>query len=119
MMAWEHLVLGDLEPGAVSDFARLEAHCELLAELGRRPLDPDPRLPRDADVIQLPGSGVLVTTGELNVLPDYFDHPDAIAAAPAACRNPASTPRSSKGTRATSRRCPGTGGGPFTVRPAS
>jgi len=54
-MAWEHLVLGDLEPGAVSDFAQLEAHCELLAELGRRPLDPDPRLPRAADVIQLPG----------------------------------------------------------------
>jgi hypothetical protein len=34
MMAWEHVVLGDLEPGAVNDFAQLEAHCELLAELG-------------------------------------------------------------------------------------
>lgn len=83
MMAWEHLVLGDLEPGAVSDAARLEAHCALLAGLGRRPLDPDPHLTRGADVIRLPGSGVLVTTGELNVLPDYFDHPDGIIAAPA------------------------------------
>jgi hypothetical protein len=84
MMAWEHLVLGDLEPGAVADSGRLEAHCDLLAGLGRRPLDPDPRPPRDVGLIRLPGSGVSVTTGELNVLPDYFDHPDGIIAAPAA-----------------------------------
>lgn len=36
VLAWEHLVPGDLEPGAVSGFAHLEAHCELLAGLGRR-----------------------------------------------------------------------------------
>jgi hypothetical protein len=83
MMAWEHLVLGDLEPGAISDFAQLEAHCEFLAELGRRPGDTDPRRRQDADLIWLPGSCILVTTGELNVLPDYFNHPDGIAAAPA------------------------------------
>ena len=37
-MAWQHLVLGDLEPGAVSDFAHLEAHCELLAGIRPVPL---------------------------------------------------------------------------------
>ena len=88
MMAWEHLVIGDLEPGAIGDVAQLEAHCELLAGLGRRRGDADRDRPPDADLIRLPGSGLLVTTGELNVLPDYFNHPDAIAAAPARFMGP-------------------------------
>lgn len=79
MMAWEHLVLGN-------DLADLGTECALLAELGRAPRDADPGIVRDrypgAEPLRLPGSGLVITTGELNVLADYFAHPDAIAAAP-------------------------------------
>jgi hypothetical protein len=80
MMAWEHLVLGN-------GIADLRTECGLLAELGRDPRDVDPGRVRDrypgVEPLRLPGSGVVVTVGELNVLADYFSHPDGIAAAPA------------------------------------
>lgn len=80
MMAWEHLVLGN-------GMADLRTECELLAELGRDPRGVDPGWVRDrfpgVDPLRLPGSGMVITVGELNVLADYFSHPDGIAAAPA------------------------------------
>ena len=99
-MAWEHCLLGDLESCHVRQLAsrdpagkrHLAAVCEVLEALGRRPGDVDadqlsaqhPGL----DLIRLPGSGLVVTLGELNILPDYLGHPLAIETASAAYLEP-------------------------------
>jgi Domain of unknown function (DUF4157) len=103
-MAWEHLLLGNLEPAdigatipvpggqrgaarSVIPTAQLEAQCALVQELGRNPADVDTdrlaaRFP-GVRTVRLSASGLVVTLGELNVLPDYLSHPDDIDAAPA------------------------------------
>lgn len=89
-MAWEHGLLGDLEPDALREagFARVEEHCALLERLGRDPLDVDEELLRakhpGVETLRLPGSGLVVTLGELNILPDYLSHPQEIETASAA-----------------------------------
>ena len=97
-MAWEHVLLGNLDPsaitqlqpgirGALSANQSLIEQCALLDELGRNPGDGDigklrasyPGVP----IMRLPGSGLIITAGELNVLPDYLSGPEAIITAPA------------------------------------
>ena len=106
-MSWEHLVLGDLDPaalhetisgagGAIGNNAvgipgHLAAQCRLLDELGR-----DPTVHRDQfeaqhpDVpsVQLAGSGLVITLGELNIFADYISHPADIDAASASYIGP-------------------------------
>jgi hypothetical protein len=106
-MAWEHLVLGSLDPAAVHETipgaggatgqaavgtpGHLTAQCRLLDELGRDPAAPadqfraeHPGVPN----VQLAGSGLVITLGELNILPDYLSHPADIDAAPASYMGP-------------------------------
>src|SRR5580704_775745 len=99
--AWEHLLLGNLDPAAVgqvvpasggcpatSAVRHLETQCALLSELGRNPVDVDPDRLREnypgIQTVRLSASGLVVTLGEINVLADYLSHPDDIDAAPAA-----------------------------------
>jgi hypothetical protein len=103
-MAWEHLLLGNLDSAAVQAIIRgtradpegktpgsgpghLEAQCALLDELGRDPAGVSPdRLEAEypgIGTVRLAGSGLVVTLGELNILPDYLSHPEDIDAAPA------------------------------------
>jgi hypothetical protein len=99
-MAWEHSMLGDLaadevqalagqEPGrprADRGAPAIDAYRGLLETLGRDPRHVDeerlragyPRL----ETVRLPASGLVVTLGELNVLPDYLGHPGEIETAP-------------------------------------
>jgi hypothetical protein len=103
-MAWEHSLLGDVAPeelelmtaggpaGSVTRAERVGAYCDLLEELGREPRDADQaRLAAGhpgVGTLRLPGSGLVVTLGELNVLPDYLGHPDEIETAPASFIEP-------------------------------
>jgi Domain of unknown function (DUF4157) len=110
-MAWEHCLLGDLAPGDVqaltaggpaaggpagSDPGRrtghIDAYCALLEKLGRDPRRVDEERLRGEhtglETMRLPGSGLVVTLGELNVLPDYLGHPGEIETAPAAFLEP-------------------------------
>jgi hypothetical protein len=91
MMAWEHALLGDLDPdllraAAAGDIRVADAYREVLAELGRAPRRVDEAQVRAShpgiETVRLPGSGLVVTVGELNVLPDYFGRPEEIGAAP-------------------------------------
>jgi hypothetical protein len=91
MMAWEHSLLGDLDPAlvhaaAAGDRSSVDGHRGLLAELGRAPRQADEARLRGAhpglDTVRLPGSGLVVTVGELNVLPDYLGRPEEIESAP-------------------------------------
>jgi hypothetical protein len=86
-MAWEHCVLGDLDPAQV-DPEHLEAQGALLERLGRDPRNVDEERLRaehpGLETLRLPGSGLVVTLGELNVLPDYLAHPAEIETAPEA-----------------------------------
>jgi len=86
-MAWEHCMLGDLDP-ALLGAEHLEAHCALLERLGRDPRNVDEERLRaehpGVEMLRLPGSGLVVTLGELNVLPDYLAHPAEIETAPEA-----------------------------------
>jgi len=86
-MAWEHCVLGDLDPAQV-DPQHLEAQGALLERLGRDPRNVDEERLRaehpGLETLRLPGSGLVVTLGELNVLPDYLAHPGEIETAPEA-----------------------------------
>jgi hypothetical protein len=96
-MAWEHCMLGDMDPALLREAAaggpsgrgraQLDAQCALLEQLGRQPRDVDQeRLHADhpgLETVLLPGSGLVVTLGELNVLPDYLSHPAEIETAPA------------------------------------
>jgi hypothetical protein len=103
-MAWEHCLLGDGGPacrdrvvpppetGADGSPGRdgrrpIERLCALLEQLGRQPRDVDEdRLRAEhpgLELVRLPGSGLVVTLGELNILPDYLARPAAIETAPA------------------------------------
>jgi hypothetical protein len=103
--AWEHLLLGNLDPVAVGQVVPasggchpnagvplLEAQCALLEELGRNPVDVDMDRLREnypgIQTVRLSASGLVVTLGEINVLPDYLSHPDDIDAASAAFIGP-------------------------------
>jgi hypothetical protein len=100
-MAWEHCLLGDLDPGLVYEAAQapsgsggrhLEAQCALIEHLGRDPLHVDEERVRaefpGVQTLRLPGSGMVLTLGELNVLPDYFGRPEDVENAPAAFLRP-------------------------------
>jgi hypothetical protein len=93
-MAWEHCMLGDLDPRLLPEARagigpeHLEAQCALLERLGRDPRNVDEERLRaehpGLETLRLPGSGLVVTLGELNVLPDYLAHPAEIETAPEA-----------------------------------
>jgi len=100
-MVWEHCLLGDLDPGLVYEAAQfpsgsggqhLEAQCALFEHLGRDPLHVDEERLRaeypGVQTLRLPGSGMVLTLGELNVLPDYLGHPEDVENAPAAFLRP-------------------------------
>lgn len=97
-MAWEHCLLGDLDSASVcrrasrQETAHVEALCALLEQLGRQPRDVDPERLRaqhpGVELVRLPGSGLVVTLGELCVLPDYLAHPTAVETASAAFLEP-------------------------------
>jgi len=91
MMSWEHSLLGDLDPALVKaaaegDHRPVDGYRDLLGALGRAPRLADEDRLRTAhpglDTVRLPGSGLVVTVGELNVLPDYLGRPEEIEAAP-------------------------------------
>jgi hypothetical protein len=91
MMAWEHSLLGDLDPAlmqaaASGDGRPVEEYRALLGELGRAPRRVQAARLRGSHpglaAVRLPGSGLVVTAGELNVLPDYLGRPEEIEAAP-------------------------------------
>lgn len=70
-MAWEHALLGDLAPAQLQalnspggDPERISAYCAQLEKLGRGTGH------TEAETIRLPGSGLVVTLGELNILAD-------------------------------------------------
>jgi hypothetical protein len=90
-MAWEHALLGDVGPArvhaaAAGDGRPVEEYRDLLAGLGQAPRAADEERLRavhpELDTVRLPGSGLVVTLGELNVLPDYLGRPEEIEAAP-------------------------------------
>ena len=96
-MAWEHALLGDLDPAlmrasADGDHRPIARYRALLGELGRAPRQVDEARLRASypglDLVRLPGSGLVVTLGELNVLPDYLGRPEEIEAAPLAFIGP-------------------------------
>jgi hypothetical protein len=96
-MAWEHSLLGDLDPARVQATAAgatgyIGDYRNLLAELGREAQQVDEARVRAGhpglDTVRLPGSGLVVTLGELNVLPDYLGRPEEIEAAPRAFLGP-------------------------------
>ena len=90
-MAWEHSTLGDVDPvmveaAADGDTAPMAAYRALLSELGRAPRQAvvaglRARYP-GIDPVRLPGSGLVITLGELNYLPDYLGRPEDIESAP-------------------------------------
>lgn len=99
-MSWEHLILGSADPaqtqeilgeagnaGGTRPAARLAEYCALLQDLGRDADNADAgRINATysrAAAVTLPGSGIVVTLGELSILPDYLSRPDDIANAPA------------------------------------
>jgi hypothetical protein len=105
-MAWEHALLGDLTADEVhvltaqgpghsyggNSAQTIEEYCALLEMLGRHPRSVNEerlqsRYPGLATV-RLPGSGLVVTLGELNILPDYLGHPEEIETAPVAFIQP-------------------------------
>jgi hypothetical protein len=90
-MAWEHALLGDVGPArigeaAAGDVGPVAEYRDLLAGLGRAPRAVNEERLRarhpELDTVRLPGSGLVVTLGELNVLPDYLGRPEEIEAAP-------------------------------------
>jgi hypothetical protein len=96
-MAWEHGMLGDLDPAqleaaAGGDTGAVAGYRDLLAELGRAPRQASETGLRAAhpglDPVRLPGSGLVVTLGELNTLPDYLGRPEDIESAPLAFAGP-------------------------------
>jgi hypothetical protein len=96
-MAWEHSMLGDVDPALVraaadGDAAAVAGYRRLLEELGRAPRQADEGRLRAAhpglEPVRLRGSGLVVTLGELNVLPDYLGRPEDIESAPPAFIGP-------------------------------
>ena len=67
-------------------------YCDLLEELGQDPRRADEERLRaehpGLETTRLPGSGLVVTLGELNVLPDYLGNPAEIETAPVAFLEP-------------------------------
>ena len=95
-MAWEHLILGNADPvsrpltGPVTGNQvrqELQMQCALLEELGTNPLAVDEEALRERyeglQTVRLSGSGLVVTVGELNTLPDYLSRPQDVDDAPA------------------------------------
>ena len=78
--------------GGRGDAGPVAGYRDLLAELGRAPRQADEARLRAAhpglDPVRLPGSGLVVTLGELNVLPDYLGRPEDIESAPLAFLGP-------------------------------
>lgn len=105
-MAWEHAMVGDLAAGDVRALAsrgtdrsrrgdgpeQIRKYCVLLEELGKDPRGVNEERLRaeyaGLEMLRLPASGLVVTLGELNVLPDYLGHPTEIETAPAAFMEP-------------------------------
>jgi hypothetical protein len=105
-MAWEHAVLGDLAADDVRAVTaggaarsrrgdrpeQIRAYCGLLNKLGKDTRRMEEERLRSEDLgcetLQLPGSGLVVTLGELNALPDYMGHPSEIETASAAFLEP-------------------------------
>jgi hypothetical protein len=104
-MAWEHCLLGDLAPEDVQAMTASGLGCRpggeadhastyrgLLERLGRDPRRVDEERLRaeypGLETVRLPGSGLVVTLGELNVLPDYLGNPAEIETAPPAFLGP-------------------------------
>ena len=96
-MAWEHALLGDLDPdlvqaAAAGDRRPVDGYRDLLGELGRAPRRVDEARLRGShprvETVRLPGSRLVLTVGELNVLPDYLGRPEEIEAAPLAFIGP-------------------------------
>jgi hypothetical protein len=90
-MAWEHALLGDVGPALIGEAAAgdggpVEEYRDLLAGLGRAPraVNEERLQARHPELVtvRLPGSGLVVTLGELNVLPDYLGRPEDMEAAP-------------------------------------
>ena len=90
-MAWEHALLGDVSPAriaeaAAGDVRSVAEYRDLLAGLGRAPRAVNEERLRashpELGTVRLPGSGLVVTLGELNLLPDYLGRPEEIEAAP-------------------------------------
>lgn len=99
-MAWEHALLGDLATGELQALAApgsgcpwdggparpIDAYCALLEALGRDPRRVDEERLRahypGLETVLLPGSGLVITLGELNVLPDYLGSPGEIDTVP-------------------------------------
>jgi hypothetical protein len=89
MMAWEHALLGDLDPAltaavAAGDAPGLDGYLDALTALGEAPRRANPaRLARSGlAAVRLPGSGLTVTVGELNYLPDYLGTPAQVEQSP-------------------------------------
>ncbi|MBO0819337.1 MAG: DUF4157 domain-containing protein [Nocardiopsaceae bacterium] len=94
-MAWEHLLLGHAGPQEARNLVReardasgdggFADYCSLLTALGRDPenvIAGDVTAVHGTPAVRLPGSGVVVTLGELSILPDYLSRPDDIERAP-------------------------------------
>jgi hypothetical protein len=84
--SWEHTLLGDTPPDRLSDATvSVEARGHLLSNLWARMMffsqdpggDPRSRFP-DVRWVQLRGSGLWVSNGELNALADYLPDPAAL-----------------------------------------
>jgi hypothetical protein len=105
-MAWEHGVLGDLAADDVRAATaggaarsrggdmpeQILAYRGLLNKLGKDTRRTEEERLRSqhlgCETLQLPGSGLVVTLGELNALPDYMGHPSEIETASAAFLEP-------------------------------
>jgi hypothetical protein len=96
-MAWEHALLGDLDSdlvraAAAGDRRPVDGYRDLLGELGRVPRRVDEERLRGSyprvETVRLPASRLVLTVGELNVLPDYLGRPQEIEAAPLAFMEP-------------------------------
>jgi hypothetical protein len=106
-MAWEHLLLGSLDPAAVRETipgadgadsrtavgptGHLATQCSLLDGMGRDPAVRQDRFQAEhpgVPGVRLAGSDLVITLAELNILPDYFSHPADIDAAPASYMSP-------------------------------
>jgi hypothetical protein len=78
-MAWEHAMLGDVAAADLRSGQGDRHERALLEKLGT---DPHNAAEEGLETLRLPGSGLVVTLGELNVLPDYLGHPEQIETAP-------------------------------------
>ena len=77
-------------PGGATEYNN--TYWQLLERLGRDPRRVDMEQLRDEypglEMMRLPDSGLVLTLGELNILPDYLGNPEEIEAAPAAFLEP-------------------------------